>query len=77
MLAEDLIRQKLQEIPHVTELNEKIKDKKDSEWELCPYEGPVKEERFLYPGKPLHWWRYKPVQKGSFRGSEERASRDL
>ena len=38
---------------------------------MLPWDGAVKEERFLYPGKPLHWWGDKLGQKGSFRGLEE------
>ena len=40
-------------------------------WDLHPLWGAEGEERFLYLGKPSHWWRDQLGQKGSFRGSEE------
>ena len=42
--------------------------------DLRPWEGAVKEETFLHPGKHLHWRGDQLGQKGSFRGSEESAT---
>ena len=52
MLAEELIQPKMQESsPHNWVRRRK---KKESGWDLCLWEGAVKEERLPYPGKPLH-----------------------
>ena len=37
----------------------------------------MKEERFLHPGKPLHWQGDQLGQKGSFRGLQESAAAGL
>ena len=42
--------------------------KKMSGWYLWCWEGAVKGESFLHPGKPLHQWEDWPGQKKSLRG---------
>ena len=42
--------------------------KKMSGWYLWSWEGAVKGESFLHPGKPLHQWEDWPGQKKSLRG---------
>ena len=41
---------------------------------MHPWEGAVKEERFLNIRKSPHWWGDKSEQRGSFRASEETAT---
>lgn len=56
---------------HVTR---RWRKKKEPGWDLCPWEGNVKEEGSPHPGKPLHQWGGQRGQKGSFRRSEKRAA---
>ena len=53
--------------------NNKVR-KDESGTVLHPGKGAVKEERFLYPGKPPHRQRGWLGQNGSFRASEENAA---
>ena len=53
------------------------KVRKQSGQDLCPWEGAVKEGRFLHPGKPPHWQGDLLRQTGSFRASEENAADGL
>ena len=77
MLAEDLIKPKLQErSPHYW-IGQKGKKKKESGQDLRPWEGAVKEEIFRHPRKPVHRQGDQPGQKGSFRGSEKSAAASL
>ena len=52
----------------------KKKVKKESGPDLCPWEGAVKEESFLHPGKPFQQWGDQPGQKGIFRASKDNTS---
>lgn len=53
--------------------NNKVR-KDESGRVLHPRKGAVKEERFLYPGRPPHRQRGWLGQNGSFRASEENAA---
>lgn len=61
--------------PPGNRIGRKIKRKmrKESGWDLHPWEGAVEEEGFLHPGKPPHQ-RDLPRQKGSLRASKENAA---
>ena len=51
--------------------------RKESGQDLHPWDGAVKEERFLYPGKSCHRWGDQPGQRGSFRASEKNTATSL
>ena len=55
----------------------KKKERKELGQDLSPWEGGVKEERFLHQGKPPHWQGDRPGQKVSFRASEESVAAGL
>lgn len=69
--AEDLRLLRGKENLHITRYNRRKtikKTKKMSGWYLWSWEGAVKGESFLHPGKPLHQWEDWPGQKKSLRG---------
>ena len=55
----------------------KKKKRKKTGQDLHPWEEAVKEERFPYPGRPLHQWGEQLGQKGSFRGLEDSVTASL
>ena len=65
--------QKARKSPHTwvgQKEKEKIRETKELGWDLCLWEGDVKEEMFPYTGKSPHW----QGQRGSLRVSEENAA---
>ena len=74
MLAEDLRLPKRQETPPRTWVGQKKKEKteaKEKGQDLHLGQGAVKEEKFPYTRKPLHWRRQGLSMGGSFRDMEE------
>ena len=68
--ADDLIQPKLQErSPHSGVGWREKGGEAELGWDLCPWEGAVKEERFPHPTNLLHQLRGLVGQIGSFRGS--------
>ena len=59
MLAEDLRLPNRQ-----VWVGPKKNERKEVGWALGPWEGAVKEEKFLHPGKSLQWQRHQPGQDG-------------
>lgn len=51
-----------------------MKKKKAIRWDLTPWEGAVKAERFPHLGNPCYKLGDQLEQKGSFRGSEKSAA---
>ena len=67
--------------PHIWEGQKKKEKKREREkgvrTGLAPWEGAVKEDRFLHTGKATHWQRDQLGQRGNFRASEELAATSL
>ena len=42
----------------------KKNERKELGWDLGPWEGAVKEDKFLHPGKSPQWQRHQPGQDG-------------
>lgn len=79
ILVEDLMLSKLQERSSRKQVGQKEKKKKkrQSVQNLHPWEGSIKEERFLHPGNPLKRLGDQQWKTGSFRGSEESVAAGL
>lgn len=59
MLAEDL------KLPNrQVWVGPKKNERKELGWDLGLWEGAVKEDKFLHPGKSPHWQRHQPGQDG-------------